>query len=132
MLLNVVLTSVYILTGTFRGLLTFIGITEYLMFILTVLVLFRLRLHPPTPLSSSLPAAKPTSATIYRTNTINPVVFCVLSVFLVGRGVIMEPGQGGAIMIVLGLLWVFWWWREERGMIATRRGRERTGREVER
>jgi solute carrier family 7 (L-type amino acid transporter), member 9/15 len=85
MLLTALLTCVYILTGTFRSLLTFIGITEYLIFLLTVLAIFRLRLHPPP---SSSPAVKPAIATIYRSNVANPIVFCVLSVLLVGTGVV--------------------------------------------
>lgn len=112
MLLTALLTCVYILSGTFRGLLTFIGITEYLIFILTVLALFRLRLHPPPPAPSSSPSVKLASAAIYRTNTVNPVVFCVLSVFLVGRGVVTEPAQGGAIIAVLVAVWVLWLWKE--------------------
>jgi hypothetical protein len=131
MLLTALLTSVYILAGTFRGLLIFIGITEYFVFIFTVLALFRLRLDPPPPPPDSLsPAVKPAFATIYRTYTGNLVVFCVLSVFLVGRGVVTEPGQGGAIMGIWGVLWLFWRWREWRSM-AMGRGRERMRREAE-
>jgi solute carrier family 7 (L-type amino acid transporter), member 6 len=111
MLLTALLTCVYILSGTFRGLLTFIGITEYLIFILTVLALFRLRLRPPPPAPSSSPSIKLGSATIYRTNTVNPVVFCVLSVFLVARGVVTEPAQGGAIIAVVVVVWALWLWR---------------------
>jgi hypothetical protein len=87
MLLTALLTCVYILTGTFRSLLTFIGITvtEYLIFLLTVLAIFRLRLYPPP---SSSPAVKPAIATIYRTNVANPILFCVLSVLLVGTGMV--------------------------------------------
>jgi solute carrier family 7 (L-type amino acid transporter), member 6 len=114
MLLNALLAAIYILMGTFRGLLTFIGITEYLIFILTVLALFRLRSHPPVPLASSTSATKSASATIYRTNIVNPIVFCVLSVFLVGRGVVKEPAQGAALAAVLGALWVFWRWKQKR------------------
>jgi L-type amino acid transporter 6 len=116
MLLNALLTSAYILMGTFRGLLTFIGITEYLIFILTVLALFRLRLHPHPSPPSSPPAVKPVRAMIYRTTTVNPVVFCVLSVFLVLRGVVTEPAQCGALIAVLGVLWVVWRRKERRGM----------------
>jgi solute carrier family 7 (L-type amino acid transporter), member 6 len=116
MLLTALLTSAYTLTGTFRGLLTFIGITEYFIFIFTVLALFRLRLGLPPPPDSPSPAVKPAIAPIYRTYTVNLVVFCVLSVFLVVRGVVTEPGQGGAIMGVLGVLWVFWRWKEWRKM----------------
>jgi hypothetical protein len=111
MLLTALLTSVYVLSGTFRGLLIFIGITEYLIFIFTVLALFRLRLHPPPPPPSPSPSVKLVSATIYRTNTINPFVFCVISVLLVGRGVVTEPAQGGAIIAVWVVVWVLWLWR---------------------
>lgn len=130
MLLNSLLTSVYILMGTFRGLLVFIGITEYVIFILTVLALFRLRLHPAPSQPSSPLGVKPAHATIYRTNTVNPVVFCVLSMFLVGRGVMTEPVQGGALIAVLGVLWIFWRRKKRRGMAMGRRG-ERMTRDVE-
>lgn len=112
MLLNAILTSIYILIGTFRGLLTFVGITEYLIFILTVLALFRLRLHPPPTPPSSPMAVKSPRVAVYRTNIVNPVIFCVLSMFLVGRGVVTEVAQGGALIAVFGLLWAFWWWKE--------------------
>jgi hypothetical protein len=131
-ILNALFTSFYILTGTFRGLLTFIGITQYIMFILTILALFRLRLPPPKPLYSPLPAVKPAPITIYRTSIINPILFCVLSVFLVGRGIVVEPGQGAAIAVVFGLTWLLWRWKERRGVAARRgRGRERMGAEIE-
>jgi hypothetical protein len=112
MLLMALLTSVYILTGTFHALLTFIGITEYLTFILTVLALFHLRLHPPPSPPSPLLAVKPTAATIYRTNTVNPVMFCMVTVFLVAKGLVAEPAQGGAIVGVLGVGWGVWRWRK--------------------
>jgi hypothetical protein len=114
MLLNALLATIYILMGTFRGLLTFVGITEYLIFILTVLALFRLRSHSPLALMPSSPNIESAGAMIYRTHIVNPVVFCVLSVFLVGRGVVTEPAQGAALAAVLGALWVIWRLKEKR------------------
>ena len=115
MLLNALLATVYIIMGTFRSLLIFIGITEYLVFIVTVLALFRLRIRPPPVAPASPPPTiKATAAAIYRVNTVNPVIFCVLSALLVGRGVVTEPAQGVALIVVFGVLWVVWQWKERR------------------
>jgi len=131
MLLNALLASVYIMMGTFRSLLTFIGITEYLIFVVTVLALFRLRMYPPPSQPPSLyPTVKPSTTVIYRTNTVNPVVFCILSALLVGRGVVTEPAQGAALILVFGILWVIWRWKKRRSMTIGRAG-ARTGMEVE-
>lgn len=111
MFLNALLASIYLLLGTFHGLLTFIGITEYLVFIFTVLALFRLRPSPSPQPSSSL-AIPASGTTAYRVNTVYPVIFCVLSIFLVGRGVITEPLQGAALAAVFGIVWIIWRWKE--------------------
>jgi solute carrier family 7 (L-type amino acid transporter), member 6 len=124
MLLNALLAAIYILMGTFRGLLTFVGITEYLIFIFTVLALFRLRSRSPLPLMPSSSVVESTGTTVYRTHIVNPILFCVLSVFLVGRGVVTEPAQAAAITIGLGALWVIWRWKEKRASTA-RTGGER-------
>jgi hypothetical protein len=110
MLLTALLTTFYIMIGTFRDLLTFIGIIEYCVFFFVVLSLFRLRQLS----SSSLPPQSPTlpaATRIYRTSTFNPVVFCVLSAFLVARGVLAEPKQGLAIVIMLACGWGIWLWK---------------------
>ena len=131
MLLNALLSTIYIIMGTFRRLLVFISITEYLIFLVTVLALFRLRMTPtPSLPPSPRPTVRPASAAIYRTNTVNPVVFCILSALLVGRGVVTEPAQGAALIVVLGVLWVIWRWKERRRMTMGR-ATVRTGTDVE-
>ncbi|KAI9769479.1 MAG: Y+L amino acid transporter [Geoglossum simile] len=126
MLLTALLTTFYIMMGTFRDLLTFIGIVEYFVFILVVLSLFRLRRHPPSSLlhSPTFVDFNP-PATVYRTHTLNPVVFCVLSAFLVVRGVLVEPKQGAAVVVMLGVGWGVWLWKERKGGGASGRARMR-------
>lgn len=128
MLLTALLTTFYIIMGTFRDLLTFIGIVEYFVFILVVLSLFRLRQHPPSSTSHSPPSIdlKPATTT-YRTNTLNPVVFCVLSAFLVARGVLVEPKQGVAVVMMLGVGWGAWLWKKREGPGVAERERMRGG-----
>jgi amino acid transporter len=115
MLLTALLTTFYIMMGTFRDLLTFIGIVEYFVFILVVLSLFRLRRYPPSPSHSPPSIDLKPATTVYRTNTLNPVVFCVLSAFLVARGVLVEPKQGVAIVTMLGVGWGVWLWKKKKG-----------------
>ncbi|KAI9769565.1 MAG: Y+L amino acid transporter [Geoglossum umbratile] len=120
-LLNAVLASCYVLIGTFSALLTFIGITEYLIFFLTVLGVFRLRaLHqgdgfsPPSSDNTNREKREP-----YRTHTLNPVIFCVTSVILVTKGVVTDLRQGLAILLFIVCGWVFYSWKS--------RGRQRRG-----
>ena len=109
MLLTAVITSLYILMGTFRSLVVFIGLTECVIYILTVLAVFRLRKNPPSlsPQAPSPPMVSPPTA-IYRTNTANPYLFCFVGSVLVGRRIIVEPYQGGALIVVGLVLWVLW------------------------
>jgi hypothetical protein len=110
MLLNAILAFAYIFMGTFSSLLTFIGITEYLIFIFTVLALLRLRSNAAKALSPSS-NAKHTNASGYRTRMLNPIVFCSLSTFLVARGIALEPLQGAALLSMLASLGIFWRWK---------------------
>ncbi|KAF5012373.1 hypothetical protein FDECE_1600 [Fusarium decemcellulare] len=92
-ILSVILATLYILFGNFRALLTLNGLGEYSFFFLTVLgaVILRYRepdLHRP-----------------YKTFSINPVLFVVVSGFVVVRGALFAPVQAIIIIVIwiLGL-----------------------------
>jgi solute carrier family 7 (L-type amino acid transporter), member 6 len=120
MLLNAAVASFYVIIGTFSSLLTFIGmsfpppplrltptnlatlnpgISEYLFFFFAVLGVFVLR-------KRALP-----SEAVPRTWTLNPIIFCVFSGFIVLRGIITDPFQGLAVFVCVGVGWVVRRWR---------------------
>jgi hypothetical protein len=68
--------------------LIFLGIAEFLFFFLSVLGVFFIRKEHNTPREQ-------------RTYTSNPVIFCFLSFFICGRGILNEPLQGVAIAATL-------------------------------
>lgn len=93
-ILSVILASFYILFGSFRALLTLNGLGEYSFFFLTVLGAIILRYREPD-------LERP-----YKTFSINPIVFVIVSGFVVVRGAIFAPVQAVVIMAiwVLGLV----------------------------
>jgi hypothetical protein len=108
MIFNSLLASFYVMIGTFTFLITFIGmfvpisrcfcadrwaegVSEYLFFFFAVCVVFVLRRRPGH--------LKPD----HRTSSFNPVIFCVVSGFLVLRGIITAPIQGIALIICIFL-----------------------------
>ncbi|RGP80267.1 hypothetical protein FLONG3_1568 [Fusarium longipes] len=92
-ILSVILASFYILFGSFRALLTLNGLGEYSFFFLTVLGAIILRYREPD-------LERP-----YKTFSINPIVFVIVSGFVVVRGAIFAPIQAMIIIAiwVLGL-----------------------------
>jgi L-type amino acid transporter 6 len=76
----------------FTALLTWPGISEYFFFLLAVLGLYKIRkgIH---------------SEPRYRTWTINPCIFALVSGLLILRGVISDPLQGGAIGLLIVVGW---------------------------
>ncbi|OBS18802.1 hypothetical protein FPOA_10530 [Fusarium poae] len=93
-ILSVILASFYILFGSFRALLTLNGLGEYSFFFLTVLGAIILRYREPD-------LERP-----YKTFSINPIVFVIVSGFVVVRGAIFAPVQALVIIAiwVLGLV----------------------------
>lgn len=90
LVLNTVLSSIYILMGNMRILLTLNGLAEYAFFFLTVLGAIILRFREP-----GLPRpVKPILAI--------PILFAVISGFVVIRGAVFAPVQAG---ILIGI-WV--------------------------
>ncbi|ORY71245.1 large neutral amino acids transporter small subunit 1 [Pseudomassariella vexata] len=92
LLLNGLMASVYVMVGSFNGLVTFIGMAEYFFFLMSVLgilVLRRADKHQP-------------NGTRFRHNTWigNPIIFAAVSGVLILRGVIAQPLQGLGILAV--------------------------------
>ncbi|KAF5608210.1 B(0 +)-type amino acid transporter 1 [Fusarium subglutinans] len=87
-ILSVILASFYILFGSFRALLTLNGLGEYSFFFLTVLGAIILRYR-------ELDLERP-----YKTFSINPVVFVLVSGFVVVRGAIFAPVQAVVILVI--------------------------------
>lgn len=97
LILSTVLSAVYILLGNFRALLTFNGLGEYTFFFLTVLGGIILRFREPD-------LERP-----YQPFVLIPVIFALVSGFVVVRGAIFAPTQA---FVLLGLwasgLGVYW------------------------
>ncbi|KAF5557194.1 large neutral amino acid transporter [Fusarium phyllophilum] len=104
-ILSVVLASFYILFGSFRALLTLNGLGEYSFFFLTVLGAIILRYREPD-------LERP-----YKTFSINPVVFVLVSGFVVVRGAIFAPIQAIVILVIWALGIAFY---KVRQYLATR------------
>jgi len=87
-ILSSIISALYILLGSFRVLLTFNGLGEYTFFFLTVVGAIVLRYREPD-------LARP-----YKPSVLIPVVFALVSGFVVIRGAIFAPSQAA---ILLGL-----------------------------
>lgn len=88
LLLSTILSTIYILLGNFRALLTFNGLGEYTFFYLTVMGAIILRFREPN-------LYRP-----YKPFVLIPVIFAVVSGFVVVRGAIFAPVQAGLLVIV--------------------------------
>ncbi|KAJ9353484.1 amino acid transporter [Paecilomyces variotii] len=98
-ILETSLAALYILLGNFRALLTFNGLGEYSFFFITVLgaVILRFRqrdLHRP-----------------YKPLVIVPIVFAVVSGFVVVRGAVFAPVQATILISLWAIGLVFYWVR---------------------
>lgn len=89
-ILSTLLSTLYILFGNFRALVTFNGLGEYSFFFLTVLGAIVLRVREP-----DLPRP-------YKPFVLVPVVFAVVSGFVVVRGAIFAP----LLALVLVVVWI--------------------------
>nr|XP_036586887.1 amino acid transporter [Colletotrichum truncatum]KAF6797444.1 amino acid transporter [Colletotrichum truncatum] len=101
LLLSTMLSAVYILFGNFRALLTFNGLGEFTFFFLTVLGAVILRVREPE-------LRRP-----YKPFVLIPVVFALVSGFVVVRGAIFAPAQT-VILVVLWLVGVGFYWARQR------------------
>lgn len=99
MLLNFLITAVYIIVGEFSTLLTFYGVAGYAFYFLTVLGLIVLRFREPD-------LERP-----YKTWIVTPVVFCCVSLFLIGRSVVGRPIETLIVAAFVAAGVPVWWVR---------------------
>lgn len=79
----------YILTGSFRALLTFVGMAEWVFYVSTVIGLLILRRREPQ-------LERP-----YRPSIVLPITFIVVGILVILRSAIFAPIQG---IVLAGLL----------------------------
>ncbi|KAF7561526.1 hypothetical protein G7046_g2594 [Stylonectria norvegica] len=101
-ILSTILSTLYILLGNFRALLTFNGLGEYSFFFLTVLGALILRYREPQ-------LHRP-----YKPYALIPAVFAVVSGFVVVRGAIFAPVQAAVLVAVWGVGLAFYYIRRWR------------------
>jgi L-type amino acid transporter 9 len=92
--LALILTLVYILTGSFHALLTFVGMSSWVFYVSTVLGLIILRRREPG-------LHRP-----YRPTIALPVIFVLAGTVIIVRSAMFAPIQGGVLagLLVLGAL----------------------------
>ena len=114
MVLNMILTAVYVVIGEFSTLLTFYGVAGYLFYFFTVLGVIVLRVKEPD-------LERP-----YRTWITTPIIFCCVSIFLLSRAAFAQPGQAIIVVafVVAGIPVYFLWVRRRK---SGRGIREKTG-----
>lgn len=99
MALNALLTSVYIVIGSFDTLVTFYGVAGYSFYFLAVLGLIILRVKEPE-------LERP-----YKTWITTPIIFCCVSLFLLSRAVFAEPVQTLLVVAFMAaglIIWFAW------------------------
>lgn len=99
LILSTVLSTLYILLGDFRSLLTLNGIGEFSFFFLTVVAAIILRFREPD-------LDRP-----YRPFLLVPVTFAVVSGLVVIRGAAFAPVQAAVLVGVWGVGLIFYWAR---------------------
>jgi amino acid transporter len=87
--LALVVTLVYILTGSFRALLTFVGMAEWVFYVSTVVGLLILRRREPQ-------MERP-----YRPIIVLPIIFVIVGTLVILRSALFAPVQSG---VLVGLL----------------------------
>lgn len=107
LLLSTVLSTIYILFGDFRALLTFNGLGEYSFFFPTTLGALILRWREPE-------LKRP-----YRPWVVVPGIFVVVSGFVVLRGAIFAPVQAGSLVGVW-VVGILFWLVRQRSQTQTR------------
>ena len=102
MLLNALITAIYIALGEFHTLITFYGVAGYSFYFLTVLGLIVLRIREPN-------LERP-----YKTWITTPIIFCCVSLFLVSRAVINQPFQTVIVIAFVASGIPAYYWRISR------------------
>ncbi|KAH3909260.1 hypothetical protein HBH56_162260 [Parastagonospora nodorum] len=93
-LLTLIITLIYISTGSFRALLTFVGMAEWVFYVSTVVGLLILRRREPQ-------LERP-----YRPTIILPIAFVVVGTLVILRSAMFAPMQSGLLagLLVVGAL----------------------------
>ncbi|KAF9690771.1 hypothetical protein EKO04_010954 [Ascochyta lentis] len=93
-ILALVITLVYILTGSFRALLTFVGMAEWVFYVSTVVGLLILRRREPQ-------LERP-----YRPTILLPVTFVIVGTLVIVRSAMFAPVQSGVLagLLVVGAI----------------------------
>lgn len=99
LLLSTVLSTLYILLGDFRSLITLNGIGEFSFFFLTVVAAIILRFREPD-------LDRP-----YKPFLLVPVTFAVVSGLVVIRGAAFAPVQAAVLVGIWGFGVIFYWAR---------------------
>lgn len=99
MLLNAVLTIIYIIVGDFTSLTTFYGISSYLFYFLAVVGLIVLRVREPE-------LERP-----YKCWLVTPIIFCCVSLFLLSRTIFARPLQALIVLAFLAAGLPLYWWQ---------------------
>nr|POF11411.1 b(0,+)-type amino acid transporter 1 [Quercus suber] len=99
MLLNFVLTAVYIVIGDFTTLTTFYGVASYFFYFTTVVGLIVLRVKEPE-------LERP-----YKCWILTPIIFCCVSLFLLSRAVFAKPFQALIVVAFIAVGIPLYWWR---------------------
>lgn len=98
LVLNGVLTGIYVVVGEFGELITFYGVAGYTFYFLTVLGLIVLRVKEPS-------LERP-----YKTWITTPIIFCCVSLFLLSRAVFAQPLKTLIVIafVLVGIPVFFW------------------------
>lgn len=115
LLLSSILSTLYILLGNFRALLTFNGLGEYSFFFLTVVGAIVLRFREPE-------LERP-----YKPLLLIPITFAIVSGFVVVRGAVFAPVQT-AVLFVLWILGVGFYQTKKLWTKQGEEGQEGVGR----
>ncbi|KAJ8068755.1 hypothetical protein OCU04_002451 [Sclerotinia nivalis] len=115
MILNALLTAIYVAVGEFGTLVTFYGVAGYTFYFFTVLGLIVLRVREPN-------LERP-----YKTWITTPIIFCCVSLFLLSRAVFAEPLQTVIVIaFVLAGVPIYYWRIRGRDRV-TKRERSSSG-----
>lgn len=93
-ILALVITLAYIFTGSFRALLTFVGMAEWVFYVSTVIGLLILRRREPQ-------LERP-----YRPTILLPMAFVIVGTLVVARSAMFAPVQSGVLagFLVVGAI----------------------------
>lgn len=116
MIFNASITGIFILLGSFRSLVTFKGISEYSVYIVTCFGSLLLPEIPADAASSPLLgySAPVRPSRTYRTYVANPIIFTLVSVALVIRGILIEPWIGLGLVSIVAVGRVVYVWKKSR------------------